>query len=203
MNPFYTLPRKKRHLILSAVILSSAILNSLLNLLNHALGLPLFLDSIFTILTAAAFGVWPGILVGLLTNCFMEVMQGLPGYLLPFASVNILSAIIAVMLARRGLFENIGGAVIAIIALALGNALAGAFVVTLVFGGMTHEPVDLIVRSIILTGQSIFTSAFLARVLINTVDKGIAVVIVYLMLNYVLPRILKKIPLDLENRSAI
>ena len=40
---------------------------------------------------------------------------------------------------------------------------------------ITNEKVDYIVKVILMTGQSVFSSAFIARVSISLVDKGIAV----------------------------
>ena len=40
---------------------------------------------------------------------------------------------------------------------------------------------DYITKVLIMTGQSIFSSAFIARIFVNLVDKGIAVLIAYLI----------------------
>ena len=147
--------------------------------MSQALSLPIFLDSLFTTMTAALFGLRPGVTVGLFTNLFIEVVSGFPGYLYPFGSVNILSAVITWLIVSKGRFNTITEVFWTMIILALANALVGAFVVTLVFGGITNEGVDDVVRAFLVTGNSLFSSAFLARILVNIVDKGLAVAVTY------------------------
>jgi energy-coupling factor transport system substrate-specific component len=65
------------------------------------------------------------------------------------------------------------------ILLALINAFIGALIVSLVFGGIIDQPVDSVVKVIIVTGQSLFTSAFLGGILINIVNKGIGILVLY------------------------
>ncbi len=68
-----------------------------------------------------------------------------------------------------------------IIIIALLNALFGAIIVSYVFGGITNQPVDSVVKAIVVTGQSLFTSAFLGRILVNVVDKGVGILILFLI----------------------
>jgi len=161
------------------VIIISVVLNGVINLAGDKLGIPLFLDSIFTAVTAALFGIIPGLLTGLFTNLFQELIRGFPLYHYPFALVNMTTGIIVGLLVKRGYFKTFFGVFLVIIYTALANAFLGAIIVTIVFGGITNEEVDYIVKVILMTGQSIFSSAFIARVFINLVDKGIAVLVAY------------------------
>ncbi len=137
------------------------------------------MDSIFTVINAGTFGLLPGLLTGALTNIILEVLRGFPGYLYPFAIVNMITALITWLHVRYGTLYKATGALWMIFTLTLSNSLAGAVIVYLVFGGVTDERVDSIVRAVIIAGQSIFTSAFLGRILINIVDKGIAVLLFF------------------------
>lgn len=185
---YYALPPKTRLPWTVAAVVAGVLLNGLLNTLNGALSLPIFLDSIFTIMVTATFGLWPGLVVGILTNAFMELVNGFPGYLMPFAFVNAITAFVTYFAVRKDAFNTVVGAFWTMVILAFTNALAGAFIVTIVFGGITNEPVDNIVRAFYITGQSIFSSAFLARILVNIVDKGIAVAITLPLYRYLLRR---------------
>ena len=149
-------------------------MNGLLNFLCESAKLPIFLDSVFTITVAGCFGLWPGLIVGVATNFFEELLRGFQGTFWPFAAVNAYSAIITAVLVKKGFARNLVGAFWLLAALALGNSLLGALIVTFVYGGITGEPLDAIVRSLIITGRGVFTSAFLGRIFINVVDKGIA-----------------------------
>ena len=131
----------------------------------------------FTITVAGCFGFWPGLIVGVATNLFEEVLRGFQGSFWPFAAVNAYSAIITAALVKRGFARSLVGTFWLLAALALGNSLLGALIVTFVYGGITGEPLDAIVRTLIITGRGVFTSAFLGRIFINVVDKGIALLV--------------------------
>jgi len=180
--------KKNKIVLLVLSIPLSVFLNGQLSSLSKNLNSPLFLDSIFTIFEAAMFGYLPGILVGILTNLYLEYLQDFPGYLLPFAVVNVFSAIITAFMVKRGSLKSISGALWLLILLTLGNALLGAYIVTIVFGGTTGEGVDDIVRAIIITGQSLFSSAFLGRLFINFVDKGIGILIIFPLYQFIMTR---------------
>jgi len=177
---FYYLKKRSKTTIFLAVIIS-VVLNGIINLAGDKLGIPLFLDSIFTAATAALFGIVPGILTGLFTNLFQEVLRGFPLYLYPFAIVNMATGLLVAILVKKGYFKTFFGVFLVVIYTAVMNAFLGALIVTIVFGGITHEEVDYIVKVIIMTGQSVFSSAFIARIFINLVDKGISVLAAYLI----------------------
>ncbi len=177
---FGLLDKQSKSTVILAVIIS-VILNGLINLVGDKLGIPLFLDTIFTAVTAALFGIIPGILTGLFTNLFQEALRGFPLQLYPFAVVNMATGLLVGILVKHGYFKTFFGVFLVIIYTAILNAFLGALIVTIVFGGITHEEVDYIVKVILMTGQSVFSSAFIARIFINLVDKGIAVLAAYLI----------------------
>jgi len=170
--------------ILLCVIVAGSALNTILYSISDGLKLPVFLDSIFTVIVAACLGPLPGIAVGFLSNILQEVTGGFPGFFWPFGFVNALSAVITALMVGKGFANNVIGAFWLIVALTLANSLVGAFIVTLLFGGITDQPVDTIVRSILVTGRDILTAAFLGRVFINVVDKGIAVLLMLPVLRW-------------------
>lgn len=175
--------KNKKSLLIFSIFIG-VILNGLFNLLSTWLSLPFFLDSIFTIMITALFGLLPGLIVGLLTNFFIELLRGFPGVIYPFAIVNMLTALTTWVFVKYDKFHTPAGALWAIISMSLVNAFFGAVIVLIFFGGITHEYVDSIVRSVIATGQSLTSSAFLGRILINIGDKGIAVLVVFPIYRY-------------------
>lgn len=178
---YYKINNKYRIPFTIFAILLGVVLNYLFHLLNNTLSMPFFLDSIFTVMVAALFGLIPAIFTGLFTNLLMEVMFGFPGYLYPFAIVNICTGVVTALMVKRGALKEPLGLLYLILVLALVNSFVGAIVVTAVFDGITNQQLDSIVRAVIITGQSVFSSAFLARILVNLVDKGIAVLITYIV----------------------
>lgn len=157
------------------------------------LQLPLFLDSIGTAIIAAIMGPFVGSVSGVLFNIISSIIGGnLLGSL--FGLCNIATALIVGYMVRFDKFKNILHAVIATVAVALANALMGAPIAVVVYGGIQGSGVDLAVAGFLAMGNDILSAAFLARVPINLVDKGIAVVIAWL--------ILKRLPDNMKNLSG-
>ena len=167
-------------IILISAVAISVVLNDLLNITVDKLGIPLFLDTTFTVVTAALFGIIPGILTGLFTNLFQEVLRGFTLTHYPFAVVNMATGLLVAVLVNKGYFNTLSGLFLVIIYTTLLNAILGALIVTFVFGGISNEEVDYIVKVVLMTGKSIFSSAFLARIFVNLVDKGIAIITAYI-----------------------
>jgi energy-coupling factor transport system substrate-specific component len=157
--------------------LAGGLLISLNELYTH---LPLFLDTIGTLVATAAFGLVPGILTAVVTHLSYELMVGLvaPERLI-WTLVNISSAIVLTILLRKGRFENPIDAVIALILITLVNALLGALLAAFLFSGNTDHHVDYLVSTFIAAGQNLLSAAFWARLPINVIDKGIAVLIAF------------------------
>lgn len=158
----------------AAVILGSTILNGALQLAVTRLEIPLFLDTTGTAIAAICFGPVGGVITGLLSNFVSELFQGFPGHLWPFFPVNLATGLTLGLIAKRWSFSRAPVIAASVVIVTLLNAFLGTLVVTLVFGGITSQAVDYVVTALVLTGRSIFSSAFLARLPINFVDKSIA-----------------------------
>lgn len=178
---YYLIKRKNRNLLTFLAVAAAIILNGLFSYFNDAIGLPIFLDSVFTVMTAALFGLWPSVMTAALTNFFIEVLNGFPGIYYPFAVVNITTALVTSLFVYKKRFETPTNAFWLIIILSLANSILGALIVTIFFEGFTNLSLDNIVRGIIVTGRSLFTTAFFVRMVVNIVDKGIAVLITYFL----------------------
>ena len=91
----------RRYLFLIIVAIAGAALNLIVHFgTRYAMGIPLFLDTIFTITVTLYAGLLAGILTGFLTNLGMTLMMFTGwGYLL-YALCNILSALITAYLVR-------------------------------------------------------------------------------------------------------
>jgi len=158
------------------VILVFPLLNELLNRLVYATDIPLFLDSIFTAIAAAVFGIGPGLVVALLSNAIGEVFGGFSGTSLPFALCGMATAIIVGWAARTGRLSSPFHLALVLLGVSLANAIIGAFVAVFVFGGYTGVNIDVFVSGLTQALGNIFTAAFVARIPMNLVDKAFAVV---------------------------
>ena len=92
--------------------------------------------------------------------------------------------IIGVM-AGTGHFRSGVHALIAVVLVTASNSLLGALIATYLYGGITGSAaVDYVVIGLLSTGRTVLSSAFLARIPANLVDKGIAVFAAFILLGF-------------------
>ncbi|MDR0655320.1 MAG: ECF transporter S component [Treponema sp.] len=158
-----------------------------------ALKLPFFMDSIGTAIIAAIMGPYVGAVSGILFNIIGSIISGnLMASL--FGICNLATAFIVGFMVRGGKFRTLVHAVIATVLVALANAILGAPIAVVVYGGIQGAGVDFAVAGFLALGNDIMTAAFLARLPINLVDKGIAVLVAWL--------ILKRLPANMQSLSG-
>ena len=145
------------------------------------LALPLYMDSIGTAIVAAVMGPWVGAVSGVLYNVISALISGNMLSVM-FGLCNIATAFIIGFMAKSGKFTTWVHAVVATILVALANAIMGAPIAVVAYGGIQGGGVDLVVAGFLAAGQDILSAAFLARVPINLVDKGIACFVAWLIL---------------------
>ena len=150
----------------------------LINLIGARLALffrlPLFLDSIGTVLAAVLGGYMPGIAVGFLTN----VLNGLSDFTTSYySSISVLIAICSAWLAGKGAFRRVPHLLLTAIVLALIGGGLGSILTWFLYGGGIGEGISApIARSIFATGKlSPFLSQFIADLLIDLADKLLTV----------------------------
>lgn len=147
--------------------------------LNMHLRLPLFLDSIGTAAGAALLGPTWGVLIALLTQIGIELINGFSWMYAPWVVCSVATALIVGIAARRGFFSALHHVILVALLVSLANALLGAIVDVLIYGGFSGHATDMLVQGFQLITGRLFWAALWARVPINILDKGIAVGIAY------------------------
>ena len=104
--------------------------------LVSVLKLPIFLDTIGTILVALLAGPWFAALTGLVTNLVLVVSDPT---LIAFVPVNVAIGLIAGFLALRGWFKTYPK-IVASGLIMLTGVIVSAPIVVLAFGGVTSSP---------------------------------------------------------------
>lgn len=158
--------------------------------LCQLLRLPIFLDSIGTILAGAVAGPWIGAITGLLTNAINGVFN--PVYF-PYAITSIAVGITAGLLARKGMFTKVWKVVIAGIVITLVSTISSGFITAIVFGGATGGTGSIITATLLAAGNNIFTSVFSVQFFQEIADKLISVFIVYIVIKGMPSRYLTKV----------
>ncbi|HHW12845.1 MAG TPA: ECF transporter S component [Firmicutes bacterium] len=149
------------------------------------LKLPVFLDMIGTVVSAALAGPWVATIVGVLTNVFLALVSN-PVYL-PYALVSVSVALVTGYMIRAGLFKSVWGVVLTCIAATAVSVVTASSVTVFVFGGATGATgASIMTASLIATLGSIWKGVVTSAIIENLLDRAIAFAIAYV--------ILKKIP---------
>jgi energy-coupling factor transport system substrate-specific component len=161
------------------LVVAALTLNLVLSIVNTALSLPFFLDSIGTAIVAATAGLLPALIVAIGTNALFEIAYGFNLTHFPFALCGIATAVIVRAFVRTGRFQTAGHMVVASLAVAAANAILGSIVASYLYGGVTGVGIDFLVAGLVASGQSLFSASFWARVPANIIDKSIAIFAAY------------------------
>lgn len=145
------------------------VLNIVVGQITSALSLPVYLDSIGTMLIALLAGPWVGGLTGLLSNLIWGLISSPTAA--AFAPVAMVIGIVTGLLAQVGLFRQwwqaiLSGAIIAIVL-----AFIAVPIRTYLFGGVTGSGADFITAYLLAVGRSLFGSVIITVITSNLVDK--------------------------------
>lgn len=161
-------------------------------LLNSALGGPLYLDSIGTAVVAAVMGPWVGAISGLLYNVVSALMGGNMVSAL-FGICNIGTGLIVGYMTKWGFFEKWWQVlIVANVLVSFWNAATGSPIASVVYGGVDGSAgTSVSIAALQAIGADLVTAGFIARMPINLVDKGIAVLIAWI--------VYKRLPENIKN----
>lgn len=155
--------------------------NIVLGIATSAFKLPLYLDTLGTVITAALMGPLPGAIVGALTNIITGFMYSIRD--IPFLLVNVTVALIVGFVAKRFKFTYvtafITGLVLSIVCPLIGTPIGIA-----IYGGLTGTASDVIVMLLRSSGSSIFAASFIAKVGNNLIDKVGTCLLAVLIIRY-------------------
>ena len=178
---------KKQWPLRSALILcvGGIALNLLLNRLAALAGIPLYLDSVGTVLAAVLGGYLPGILVGYVTNILLWLTGN--DTAVYYGVISVLLAAMATFLSRKGWFRSFAGALRAVPLLALiGGGLGSVLTFGLYGLGFGEELSADLAHFLYDNGlQSVFFAQLLGDFLIDLADKLLTVLLVCLIISLI------------------
>ncbi len=160
-----------------ALIAVAIVLNIVLGQVVSLLKLPIFLDSIGTVLVALLAGPWAGALTGLLTNLIWGLISD--PVAAAFAPVAMVIGLVAGLCAKYGLFKKWWQAIIsgAIITLAL--SIVAIPIRVFMFGGLTGSGVDFIIAYLLATGRDLFSAVVFTVITDNLIDKVVTALLAW------------------------
>jgi|ERR1017187_2364574 energy-coupling factor transport system substrate-specific component len=153
---------------LLAIIPMGIAINLAIGLTVSALKLPIFLDSIGTVLFTIICGWRVGATVGVLSF----LVGGIANPLLPyFVFTQFTIAWVAGLSASRGGFKSVPRVILTGIIIGYAAALVSAPVIAAVFGGVTNSGESLVTAFLIKTGDNIWQAVVTTKVWTEPLDK--------------------------------
>lgn len=156
-----------------------AALFSLLNLIGGQvaliLRLPIYLDTLGTLLSAWVLGPAYGVLAAV-TSASIAGMT-FDTYSFFFMPTGILLGLLGGLLARRGYFEG-RGVLVSSLVLALAGSIVSSFIAARLFGGVTSSGSSILAQFLRARGMNLVLAVFITQFFTDLADKFISLVLV-------------------------
>ena len=172
---------KKQNISALLICVCGVALNMFLNAAVVAMGLPLYLDTVGTVLAAVLGGYLPGVIVGFATNIIKSISDSSSFY---YISLNVLIAYFAAFLYKRGWLKKIYG-------------IIGTIAVFVLIGGGLGTLIPWFMEQLTFDSESLsgmiygtgyfgeFSSHLLSSIIMDIPDKAITVLLVLVVLHFV------------------
>jgi energy-coupling factor transport system substrate-specific component len=156
------------------------------------LKLPVYIDSIGTVLVAVIAGPWAGALTGTLSNIIWGLV--IDPNALPWFPVAMVIGFVAGLLANAGLFKTWWKVVISGLIIAAAAALASAPIAVLLYGGITASGSSFLTAFLLQTGQGLVESVLATNFIFEPIDKIATVLLAYAIIKGLSGRYLARFP---------
>ena len=146
------------------------LLNVSLAYLAYRVGMPVYLDTIGTIVMSSLGGFMPGLMVAVVTNTLCTIFNPNALY---YTLINVLVALMTAWFVREGGFKKKPNPVIYFFVILLVSGLYGGSVQWLLLGGPQFtSAIDVARRINIRTGIGYFPATLIVNIGLNTFDKA-------------------------------
>ncbi|MCX5496683.1 ECF transporter S component [Kaistia dalseonensis] len=161
------------------LIAAAIVINIVGGQIAHFVKLPLYLDSVGTILVGILAGPWAGGIAGLLTNLVWGLI--LNPVAAAFAPVALVIGIAAGFLARAGWFKSWWQSIISGAIIAVPSTIIAVPIIVYMFGGVTGGGPDFAAAYLLAVGTSLIQSVAFSNLGINILDKALAALIAWVV----------------------
>ena len=160
-----------------ALIAFAIVLNMAIGQLVSLPKLPIFLDSIGTILVGILAGPLAGGLTGLLTNLIWGLISS--PVAAAFSPVAMMIGIVAGLCAKYGLFQTWWKVLIAGVIITIFNAIVAVPIRLYMFGGITGSGADFMTAYMLALGKDLFGSVVVTVFTSNLLDKVVTALLAW------------------------
>ena len=157
-------------------------------LVGNVLKLPLYVDSIGTVLVGVLAGPLAGVVTGILSNIVWGLELPNAASTIPFAITSAVIGLLAGVAGKRGVFASkrgpVGGALVAVVGFLVGlvAAVVSAPIAFLVYGGSTGGGTDVLVAVFRNFTDNAFTATLLQAGVSDPLDKTVVFLLVWTIL---------------------
>jgi energy-coupling factor transport system substrate-specific component len=156
------------------------------------LKLPVYLDSIGTVLVAALCGPWAGALTGALSNTIWGL--AIDPNALPWWPVAFFIGLVAGFCAKGGLFKSWWKVVVTGFLVALTAATVSTPIAVYIYGGITASGSSFITAYLLQTGQGIISAVLSTNFLVEPVDKITTAMLAFAIIQGLSKRFVARFP---------
>jgi energy-coupling factor transport system substrate-specific component len=156
------------------------------------LKLPVYLDSIGTMLVGALCGPWAGALTGTLSNIIWGLAIDPNAF--PWWPVAFFIGLVTGFCANAGLFKNWWKVVVTGFLVALTAAIVSTPIAVYLYGGITASGSSFITAYLLQTGQGVLQAVFSTNFLVEPVDKISTALLAFAIIQGLSKRFLARFP---------
>lgn len=184
---------KKDFNTMTLVLIPVAIaINVVIGQIVVLLRLPVYLDSIGTVLVAAICGPWAGALTGTLSNIIWGLLIDPNAF--PWFPVALFIGFVAGWCAIAGLFRTWWKVVITGILVALTAAIVSTPIAVYLYGGITASGSSFITAFLLQTGRDLVTAVLSTNFLVEPLDKVATCLLAFAIIKGLSTRYLARFP---------
>lgn len=162
-------------------------------IVQNVLKLPIYLDSVGTVMVGVLAGPVAGAVTGALSNIIWAILFSSPTSA-PYAITAFVIGICAGIAGFYKVFRNIGLTILAGLITGAIAALVSAPITAFVFGGVTGSGTDLIIAAAQATGANLIGAATLQGFISDPLDKTISYLVVWLIVRGMSKRLISQFP---------
>ena len=164
------------------LIFGGILFNVVMSFFSHKYGLPIYLDTIGTMLVALVGGLFPAIVTAVLSNVFGTLFSSEVIY---FGFVNAVVAIYTSWYIREKKFDHIKNIFIFLFTLGIACGVVSSIIQWGAMGRPQNPSVSALVEAFTIQyGLGEFISFFIIDILLNILDKGISIFLALLLWHF-------------------
>lgn len=168
-------------------------INGVIGYIVGQLKLPVFLDSIGTVLVGALCGPWAGALTGALSNFVIGMLTN-PTDWWPWIPVAFFIGLVAGLCANAGFFRSWWKVVVTGFLIALTAVTVSTPIAVYLFGGITSSGSSFITAYLLQTGRDVIQAVFSTNFLVEPIDKISTAMLAFAIMQGLSRRLIARFP---------